>query len=218
MTYNSNPNPTPPRGAYRRLRSFHGAEIIYDFTVEFCRLYIDRTYGTNRTHDQMVQAARSGKQNIADLSSVALAKGEGSKAASQWATTEIKLVNVARASLEELLLDYEDFLRQQGLPKWDKDDPRARALRDLARLPNKSYKTYSSYLSSPEPAANCMITLINQTNFLLDQQIKAIRGQFDERGISPESHQNRAARLLAENRKNQAEFDAYLQQFLKKKP
>ncbi len=181
----------PPRGGYRKLKSYQNAEVIYDLTVEFCRRHLHGTYGTNRTHDQMVQAARSGKQNIA----------EGSKAAQEWPTTEIKLVNVARASLEELLLDYEDFLRQGGLPKWNKDDPRARAVRELAYRENKTYGTYGSYLADPERAANCLITLINQTNYLLDQQIKAIRAQLSQRGISSESNQSKAARVLAENKK-----------------
>ena len=154
----------------------------------------------------MVQAARSGKQNIA----------EGSKAASPRAATEIKLVNVARASLEELLLDYEDFLRQRSLPKWSKDDPRSSAIRALARLPDKSYRTCASYLSDAEGAANCMITLINQTNFLLDQQITAIRTQLTDRGIGPESHQQKVTRVLAEKRKKHEQFDDYLKQFLKK--
>ncbi len=193
----------PPRGGYRRLKSYQGAEAIYDLTVEFCKRHIDRTYGTNRTHDQMVQAARSGKQNIA----------EGSKAAGQWPVTELKLTGVARASLEELLLDYEDFLRQRHLPRWSKDDPRSRAVRALAYRTDRSYKTYESYLADPEEAANCLITLINQTNYLLDQQIKAIRAQLQERGIVSESHQSRAARILSENKKKQKEFDEYLKKF-----
>lgn len=196
-----------PRGGYRKLKSFQNAELIYDLTVQFCKLYIDRTYGTNRTHDQMVQAARSGKQNIA----------EGSKAASQWAVTEIKLVNVARASLEELLLDYEDFLRQRRLSKWSKDDPRASAVRALAHRADRSHETYEPYLADPERAANMMITLVNQTNYLLDQQIKAIRAQLSERGISQESHESKVARVIGENEKKRQDFDDYLKTFLKKK-
>jgi four helix bundle protein len=97
-----------PHGGYRRLRSFQVTEIIYDGTVAFCDRFIDRR---SRTHDQMVQAARSGRQNIA----------EGSRASATSSQTELRLVNVARASLDELLLDYEDFLRQRGLPAWSKD-------------------------------------------------------------------------------------------------
>ena len=106
-----------PHGGYRRLRSFQVTEIIYDGTVAFCDRFVDKR---SRTHDQMVQAARSGRQNIA----------EGSRASATSSQTELRLVNVARASLDELLLDYEDFLRQRGLPAWSKDDPEARRVRD----------------------------------------------------------------------------------------
>lgn len=92
-------------GGYRNLKSYQMATLVYDLTVDFCKKFIDRTYGTNRTHDQMVQAARSGRQNIA----------EGSQASGTSKKTEIKLTSVARASLEELLIDYEDFLRQGRL-------------------------------------------------------------------------------------------------------
>ena len=105
----------PRHGGYRRLKSFQIAELIFDVTVRFCDKYIDRR---SRTCDQMVQAARSGSQNIA----------EGSQASGTSKKTEIKLTNVARASLEELRRDYEDFLRQRGLPLWDRDDPRRSGL------------------------------------------------------------------------------------------
>src|SRR5215469_17233290 len=101
----------PKHGGYRKLKSFQIAQLVYDVTVRFCNRYIDKR---SRTHDQMVQAARSGVQNI----------GEGSKASGTSKKTELKLTNVARASLEELRLDYEDFLRQRGLPLWDRKDPR----------------------------------------------------------------------------------------------
>ena len=101
----------PKHGGYRKLKSFQVAQLIYDITVRFCDRYIEKR---SRTHDQMVQAARSGVQNIA----------EGSQASGTSKKTELKLTNVARASLEELRLDYEDFLRQRGLPIWDRDDPR----------------------------------------------------------------------------------------------
>ena len=106
-----------PHGGYRRLRSFQVTEIIYDGTVVFCDRFVDKR---SRTHDQMVQAARSGRQNIA----------EGSRASATSSQTELRLVNVARASLDELLLDYEDFLRQRGLKQWEKDDPEARRVRE----------------------------------------------------------------------------------------
>ena len=105
-----------PSGGYRDLRSFQASTIVYDATVAFCERFVDQR---SRTVDQMVQAARSGRQNIA----------EGSRASATSSQTELRLVNVARASLDELLLDYEDFLRQRGLRLWTKDDPQARAVR-----------------------------------------------------------------------------------------
>ena len=105
----------PPHGGYRHLKSFQVAQLLYDVTVRFCDRYIDPR---SRTHDQMVQAARSGVQNIA----------EGSQASGASKKTELKLTNVARASLEELKLDYEDFLRQRGLPLWERNDPRRQHL------------------------------------------------------------------------------------------
>jgi len=150
------------------------SEIIYDFTVVFCRTYM--SYSTNkaytRTYDQMVQAARSGKQNIA----------EGSQASGTSKKTELKLVNVARASLEELLLDYEDFLRQHSLPLWGKEHPSAREVRALAYMTNRSYKTYKTYLRSAESAANCAICLLHQANYLLDQQLKSLERDFLKEG------------------------------------
>src|SRR4051812_36633095 len=107
-----------PSGGYRRLRSFRVATIIYDATVAFCEKFVDKK---SRTHDQMVQAARSGRQNIA----------EGSRASATSSQTELRLINVARASLDELLLDYEDFLRQRSLRQWRKQDPDAQAVRAL---------------------------------------------------------------------------------------
>ncbi|RPJ07990.1 MAG: four helix bundle protein [Deltaproteobacteria bacterium] len=127
-----------------------------------------------RTHDQMVQAARSGRQNIA----------EGSVASGTSKKTELKLVGVARASLEELLLDYQDFLRQRGLPLWGKDHPQAQAIRKLAYTENRSYGTYKTYVEggSPEIAANTLICLIHQANYLLDQQLRQLEQQFLKEG------------------------------------
>src|SRR5512139_450594 len=107
----------PKHGGYRKLKSFQIAQLVYDVTVRFCDRYIEKR---SRTHDQMVQAARSGVQNIA----------EGSQASGTSKKTELKLTNVARASLEELRLDYEDFLRQRGLPIWGRGDPRRQDLID----------------------------------------------------------------------------------------
>ena len=107
----------PKHGGYRNLKSFQVSEVVYDLTVRFCEKYIDRF---SRTRDQMVQAARSGRQNIA----------EGSMASATSKKTELKLTGVAKASLEELRLDYEDYLRQHKLPLWDRNDPRRTALID----------------------------------------------------------------------------------------
>jgi len=165
------PGLIPPHGGYRELKSYQNAEIVYDATVRFCDRFVDRR---SRTHDQMVQAARSGKQNIA----------EGSMASGTSKKTELKLVNVARASLEELLLDYEDFLRQRKLSLWGKDHPTAQAVRKLAYTENRSYATYRPYIeeSAPEVAANTLVCLINQTNYLLDQQLRQLEQQFLHEG------------------------------------
>jgi four helix bundle suffix protein len=122
----------------------------------------------------MVQAARSGKQNIA----------EGSMASGTSRKFELKLVSVARASLEELLLDYKDFLRQRELVAWDKSDPMAIKIRSLAYAVNRSYMTYMTYIeeSPAEVAANTMVCLIHQTNYLLDQQLRQLERQFLEEG------------------------------------
>jgi four helix bundle suffix protein len=122
----------------------------------------------------MVQAARSGKQNIA----------EGSMASGTSKKTELKLVGVARASLEELLVDFQDFLRQKGLPLWPKDHAKAKEIRALAWKENRSYSTYRPYFegSSPETAANAAICLVHQANYLLDQQLRALEKEFVEEG------------------------------------
>ncbi|MDP2651695.1 MAG: four helix bundle suffix domain-containing protein [bacterium] len=173
----------PKHGGYRTLKSFQTATLIYDLTVEFCNQHM--TYKTNkslRTNDQMIQAARSGRQNIA----------EGCQASGTSKKTELKLVGVARASLEELLLDYEDFVRQHKLALWNKDSPRVAELRRLAYKTDKSYETYRSYLDSPESFANCLICLIHQANFLLDQQLRALEKSFlEEGGFTEKLYQKR---------------------------
>src|SRR3989304_5569711 len=178
------PQIIPPHGGYRDLKSYQMAEIVHDGTVVFCDRFIDRR---SRTHDQMVQAARSGKQNIA----------EGSMASGTSKNTELKLVGVARASLEELLLDFQDFLRQRGLPLWGKEHEQALAVRKLAHSKNRSYETYKTYIeqSSPEVAANTMICLIHQTNYLLDQQLRSLEKDFLNEGGFTERLYN--ARLKA---------------------
>lgn len=161
----------PAHGNYRELSSYLMAEIVHDATVVFCNRFIPLK---SRTHDQMVQAARSGKQNIA----------EGCMASGTSKKTELKLVGVSRASLEELLVDYQDYLRQHNLILWGKEHPKSREVRAVARQENKSYKTYKSYFEegSPETAANTAVCLIHQANYLLDQQLRALDKAFLENG------------------------------------
>jgi len=154
-----------PHGGFRGLKSYQMSEIVYDATVVFCDRWIGRR---SRTHDQMVQAARSGKQNIA----------EGSMASGTSKKFELKLVGVARASLEELLLDYQDFLRQRKLPLWEKNHLQSQQIRKLAYASNRSYIEDTT----PEVAANTLICLIHQTNFLIDQQLRQLEKQFLEQG------------------------------------
>jgi len=178
----------PPHGGYENLKSYQMAEIAYDATVKFCELYLDRR---SRTVDQMVQAARSGKQNIA----------EGSMVSGTSKKLELKLIGVARASLEELLNDYRDFLRQRGLLLWGKDHPKAKEVRGLAHSPNRSYTTYMTYVedSTPEVAANAIICIIHQTNYLLDQQLRQLEQQFLQEGGITE----RMYRARTEKRSNE---------------
>ena len=152
---------------YKSLAFYQQSEIIYDFTVEFCEKYIDYK---SRTRDQMVQAARSGKQNIAEGYLQKSIEGK------------LKLLGVARGSLEELLNDYQDFLRQKGLPIWTKDDPRSQTVRSLVYKNYKSYSDYKGYISAPEPAANAMVCLINQTNQLLDSKLRWLQDDFVKNG------------------------------------
>jgi four helix bundle suffix protein len=160
----------PPHGGYKKLLSYQKAEIVYDATCCFCDRFIDKR---SRTHDQMVQAARSGKQNII----------EGSMASGTSKQTELKMVGVARASLEELLADYQDFLRVRKMPLWEKDHPHAQAVRKLSYGPHVSYETYESYiLASPEVAANTIICLVHQANYLLDQQLRSLEEAFVKEG------------------------------------
>lgn len=161
----------PTHGGYKKLLSYQKAEIVYDATVYFCDRFIDRR---SRTHDQMVQAARSGKQNII----------EGSMASATSKETEIKLTNVARASLEELLADYRDFLRTRGLAEWDKDHPHARRLRELNRIQDATFDTFRKGIEHADPAisANVIIGLIRVTSYLLDRQLKQLETAFVKEG------------------------------------
>jgi len=157
----------PAHGGYEDLLSFRKARIVYDGTVRFCDRFLNKR---DRTVDQMVQAARSGKQNIL----------EGSLASGTSKETEIKLVNVARASLEELLEDYRDFLRTRGHPLWEKNSKEALFVRKLGARGDVSYEAYRSYIDtrSAEIVANILICLIHQTNYLLDQQLRALEKAF----------------------------------------
>jgi len=173
----------PPHGGYRKLRSFQSAQMVYDSTVVFCDRFVDKR---SRTHDQMVQAARSGVQNIA----------EGSMASATSKKTELKLTNVARASLEELLLDYEDFLRQRGLRLWDKNSPEALAVRrkyqsDSSELSDRS-DPYGVRTATAETAANTLICLINQASYLLGRQLEKQEQVFlSEGGFTERLYQKR---------------------------
>lgn len=161
----------PSHGGYRNLRSYQMAEIVYDATVKFCVRFIDNR---SRTTDQMIQAARSGKQNIA----------EGSMASGTSKKIELKLVGIARASLEELLLDYQDFLRQYNLLLWNKNDPRVIEIREIGTYPDRSYVSYKTYVEdgSKELAANVIICIIHQTNYLLDQLLRKLEKDFLKEG------------------------------------
>jgi len=186
----------PKHGGYRKLKSFQVAQLVYDVTVRFCDRYVSPR---SRTHDQMVQAARSGVQNIA----------EGSQASGTSKKMEMKLTNVARASLEELRLDYEDYLRQHGHPIWSRNDPRRADL--IRRRPGSadavaewvravhgargrhgqhrqapasttSMKSTSSTATYPEIAANGALALIAVACSLLDRQLAAQAAAFEEDG------------------------------------
>ncbi|MDY6952372.1 MAG: four helix bundle suffix domain-containing protein [Thermodesulfobacteriota bacterium] len=182
------PDLIPTHGGYRNLRSFQTSQIVYDGTVIFCDRFVSKG---SRTHDQMVQAARSGRQNIA----------EGSMASATSKKTELKLTNVAKASLEELLLDFEDFLRQRKLPQWNKNSPEALAVRkryrsfpaelfgqsDLSDRSDASDRPelldpYGIGDATPEVAANTLLCLVNQAIYLLKRQIEKLERDFVEEG------------------------------------
>ena len=161
----------PRHGGYKKLLSYKKAEIIYDATVYFTSRFFRQG---DRTIDQMVQAARSGKQNIA----------EASQASGTSKETELKLTNVARASQEELLIDYRDFLRKKEIAEWPKEHPFAVRLRELNTHPSPSYALFQKGIEHPDPAvcANVIIGLIKVTNFLLDRQIQYLQKDFVKHG------------------------------------
>lgn len=169
-------SPLLPHGGFEELKSFQLARLIFDVTTRFAEMYID---AKSRTRDQMTQAARSGVQNIA----------EGSEAAATSRKTELKLTNVARASLVELKLDYQDFLRQHELPEWDKDHP---ALLDFKRRRVSDMATFRAWVNETretmpqtwqaEIVANGALSLLNLTIYLLMKQIEAQAATFEEEG------------------------------------
>jgi four helix bundle suffix protein len=153
------------------LLSYQKAETVYDITFRFAHKHLTRG---DRTIDQMIQSARSGKQNIL----------EGSKAALTSKETEIKLTNVARASLEELLADYRDYARVRDHAIWDKDSREARFVRQLGRRTPQTFEVYREFVETRPPAvvANIAICLIHQTNFLIDQQLRRLEKDFLAQG------------------------------------
>lgn len=159
------------KGGYQNLIVYQQAVVIYDLNLQFVNHYISPT---SRTTDQMIQAGRSGKQNIV----------EGSLEKSL--KSNIKLTGVARASFGELLEDYKDYLRTHKLALWDKNDPRVIVIRALRVLPNKTNWSNSSNLSNwtntPERFANLMITLIFKENYLLDQMLRSLENKFVTQG------------------------------------
>jgi len=160
-----------PHGNYRALLSYQKAEVIYDLTFRFGAKFLKMG---DRTKDQMVQAARSGKQNII----------EGSKASGTSKEMELKLTNVARASLEELLADYQDFLRVRDLRIWEKDSPEAQYVRRLGSKPGVTYEAYRKIVETrpAEVVANIAICLIHQANYLLDRQLERLEQDFLKEG------------------------------------
>src|SRR5262245_19478376 len=176
----------PPHGNDRALLSYRKAEVVYDITFRFCHKFLARG---DRTIDQMIQAARSGKQNIS----------EGAEASGTSKEMELKLTNTARASLKELLRDYEDYLRVRDLRLWDKDAKEAKYVRQLGIKPDVTYETFRDFVETrpPEITANIAICLIHQANYLLDQQIRRLEQDFlKESGL-----RERMTRARLESRK-----------------
>ena len=171
MNNQQNQEPLLPRtGNYRKLLTYQKAEAIYDITYYFCKNYLQRF---DRTVDQMVQAARSGKQNIV----------EGSAAAATSKETEIKLVNVAKASLQELLIDYEDYLRTRNHRQWENDSVELLKMRELGRKHNNSaFYMPLVRVRPPETIANMAICMIKQTDYMLFKQLQTLSEDFLKNG------------------------------------
>src|SRR6266478_4057960 len=161
----------PPHGGYENLLSYQKAQIVYDATVYFTARFLDKK---DRTFDQMVQAARSGKQNIV----------EGSQISGTSKELELKLTNVARASQEELRDDYRDFLRTRDLAEWTPEHPYTQRLRRLNRTPGANYDTFRKGIEHADPAicANVILGLVKVTSYLLDRQLKSLETAFIEQG------------------------------------
>lgn len=157
----------PTHGGYKRLFSYQKAESIYDATVYFCDRFIKKR---DRTYDQMLQAARSGKQNVI----------EGSMVSATLKETEIKLTSAARASLEELLAGYRDFVRTRGLEEWSKNHAYAQRLRAHNHTPDATYDTFRKSIENPDPAicANVIIGLMRVASVLLSRQIAHLEKEF----------------------------------------
>lgn len=171
----------PKKGNFRNLIVFQKTECIYDITYYFAHKYLEKS---DRTIDQMIQAARSGRQNIA----------EGSAAGATSAETEIKLINVARASLQELLLDYEDYLRVRNLIKWDVNSEKAAITRRVCSNHNDSAYYSAIRHRSDETIANIAITLIHQTDVFLRKLLDRLQEDFLRRGgIKEQMYQARVS-------------------------
>lgn len=208
----------PTHGGYRNLMSFQVAQLVYDLTVRFCDRYIDKR---SRTHDQMVQAARSGVQNIA----------EGSEVSATSKKMELKLTQVARASLEEHRLDYEDYLRHRNLPLWPREDPRrqdlidrrCRSLEEVVAWVHEIHRsgqggpggdktsstpstesTSSTQSTFPEIVANAALTLLAVACPLLDRQIEAQAAAFEKEGGFTE----RLYRVRSQKRRHPPKFQS----------
>jgi len=161
----------PSHGGYKKLLSYQKALVIFDGTINFCDRFIEKR---DRTRDQMIQAARSGKQNIV----------EGSQASGTSKEMEIKLTNVARASLEKLLEDYRDYMRNHDITEWAKEHPHARRLRELNRTPDADYETFRKGIEHVDPAicTNVIVGLIKVACYLLDQQLRRLEQDFLKEG------------------------------------
>jgi four helix bundle suffix protein len=182
----------PPHGGYAGLLAYQKALIVFEATARFTVRFLEKR---DRTVDQMVQAARSGKQNIV----------EGSKASGTSKQAEIKLINVARSSLEELLEDYKDFLRVRALELWPKDNREALFVRKLGTKKDTSYETYRTYIEtrSPQVVANILICLIHQANYLLDQLLRKLEKDFlEEGGLRERMTRARLAQREKQNRRS----------------